>query len=150
MAKHVPTDTEFESAFGTARVSRTHLARYYLRAIEKTRKHDPQPEYVPNDDVADINLEHVLPLNPSADWNIDAETAKASQKLLGNMVLLKAGQNKDIANKTFAEKKVILAASGYQTTSEVAAYEQWTNTEIKERQAALAKSAVETWPLTFN
>jgi hypothetical protein len=74
---------------------------------------------------------------------LDAETAKASQKLLGNMVLLKAGQNKGIGNKTFAERKIILAASRYQTTSEVAAYEQWTNVEIKERQAALAKSAVE-------
>lgn len=149
MSKYVPTDTEFRSVFATSRVSRTHLARYYLRAIEKYRKADPQPEYVPNDDASEINLEHIMPLTPSAGWAVDAETAKASQKLLGNMVLMRAGQNSDIGNKPFAEKKVILAASGYVTTSEVAAYDQWTATEIRDRQAGLAEAAIATWPLTF-
>lgn len=149
MSKYVPSDTEFASAFAVARVSRPHLARYYLRAIEKTRRNDPQPEFLMNEDASEINLEHILPLTPSAEWGVDVETAKASQRLLGNMVLLRAGQNKDLGNKTFAEKKPIFAASGYETTSEVARYEQWTNFEIKDRQAALAASAVATWPLTF-
>lgn len=149
MSRYVPTDTEFESVFATARVSRTHLARYYLRAIEKHRANDPQPEYVPNEDVSDINLEHVLPLTPTDAWDVDVESAKAAQKLLGNMVLLPAGQNKDLGNKSFAEKRVVLASSGYVTTSEVGACKKWTVAEIRERQAGLAKSAVATWPLTF-
>lgn len=149
MSKYVPTDTEFAPAFATARVSRAHLARYYLRAIEKTRRNDPQPEFLMNEDVSEINLEHILPLTPSTEWGVDAETAKASQKLLGNMVLLRAGPNKDIGNKSFAEKKVAFATSGYVTTNEVTKYEQWTNVEIKERQAALADYAVATWPLSF-
>jgi hypothetical protein len=149
MSRYVPSDTEFEAVFATARVSRSHLARYYLRAIEKHRANDPQPEYVPNDDVSDINLEHVLPLTPTADWGVDLEAAKAAQKLLGNMVLLRAGQNKDLGNKPFEEKRSVLALSGYLTTKEVGAFEQWTGAEIKERQAGLAKSAVATWPLTF-
>src|SRR6266852_1610187 len=47
MKKNVPNDPEFEAAFATARVSRPHLARYYLRALEKTAKGISQPEYAP-------------------------------------------------------------------------------------------------------
>lgn len=149
MSRHVPTDTEFAQVFATARVSRTHLARYYLRAIERFRENDPQPEYVPNDDTSDINLEHILPLNPSAAWNVDPESARAAQKLIGNMVLLKADQNRDLGNATFAEKRAILGGSGYATTNEVAAFQTWTVAEIRERQAKLANDAVQTWPVSF-
>lgn len=93
MEPYVPTDGEFEEAFTNVRVSRTHLARYYLRALEKTAKGLPQPEYVANEDVADITLEHVLPLNPGRDWKVDDDEAQAAQKLLGNMVLIRANQN---------------------------------------------------------
>jgi len=34
--KEVPTDSQFEQAFATARVSKQYLARYYLRALDKT------------------------------------------------------------------------------------------------------------------
>ncbi len=32
--------------------------------MEMTLKEDPYPEYVANEDVRAVNLEHVLPLNP--------------------------------------------------------------------------------------
>jgi hypothetical protein len=71
MRQYVPTDAEFEEAFATARVSRPHLARYYLRAIDKTIKDDPQPEYVANDEAEQITLEHIMPLNPGPDWSTE-------------------------------------------------------------------------------
>jgi hypothetical protein len=149
MKKYVPTDAEFEQAFRTARVSRSHLARYYLRALEKSRQADPQPEYIANEEAAEINLEHILPLTPTQDWGVGSDDARAVQKRLGNMVLLRAGTNTDIGNKPFSEKKVAYAASGYMTTSEVATRSSWGLTEIEERQAELARLAVKTWPLTF-
>lgn len=149
MANYVPTDAQFEEAFSTARVSRAHLARYYLRALEKTLKDDPQPEYVANEDVADINLEHVLPLTPGPEWKVDADTARAGQRLLGNMVLLRANQNRDIGNKEFQEKKTIFKGSGYYITQQIAEYDTWTLDDIRLRQMELAKIAVKTWPLTF-
>jgi hypothetical protein len=149
MKKYVPTDSEFEQAFATARVSRPHLARYYLRALEKSLKNDDQPEYVANEEVTEINLEHVLPLSPSGTWKVDSDEAKAAQRLLGNMVLLKANQNRDIGNKSFEEKKKAFAGSGYFITQQVAAYDNWGLKEIRERQANLAKTAVKTWRLTF-
>jgi len=149
MREYVPSDVAFEQAFATARVSRSHLARYYLRAIEKQRSGDPQPEYVPNDDVSQINLEHVLPLTPSAAWQVDAEQARSVQKLLGNMALMREAENRDLANRTFDEKKAVYARSGYVTTSEIAERATWTLADIEARQRALARSAVQTWPLTF-
>ena len=149
MKAYVPTDAKFEEAFATARVSRPHLARYYLRAIDKTIKSDPQPEFVANEEADQITLEHVLPLNPSAEWVSDIETAQAAQKFLGNMVLLRANQNREAGNASFSEKREVLKQSGYSVTNEVSKYEKWTMDEIRDRQAKMAKIAIRTWSLSF-
>jgi Protein of unknown function DUF262/Protein of unknown function (DUF1524) len=150
MRAHVPTDREFETAFATARVSRGYLARYYLRALENTAKQLSQPEYVANDSVADITLEHIMPLQAGEDWDVDDDLAEATQKFLGNMVLLKASQNRDLGNMSFDEKRVVYKRSGYDLTREVAQYEKWTSDEIRERQARLAQLAVKTWSLDLS
>jgi hypothetical protein len=125
------------------------LARYYLRAIDKTIKSDPQPEFVANEETDQITLDHVLPLNPSPKWEADSEAAQAAQRLLGNMVLLRANQNRDVGNGSFEEKREALKQSGYSITNEVADYETWTLDRIKERQARMAKIATKTWSLSF-
>lgn len=145
MKPYVPSDAEFEEAFASARVARPHLARYYLRALEKTLKDDPHPEYVANEDVRDVNLEHVLPLNPDLAWAVTPEEAEAAQRLLGNMVLLRSSRNQELGNRAFGEKKAEYASSGYYITRQVAEYDTWTIDQIKKRQADLAKTAVKTW-----
>lgn len=147
MRQYVPSDAEFEEAFGSARVSRPHLARYYLRSMEKSLKQDPHPEYVPNEDVRDVNLEHVLPLHPDESWQSESESAEAAQKFLGNMVLLKSTQNKDIGNSSFEKKRKVLSESGYYITKKVAAYDSWGVDEIKKHQIELAMIARKTWNL---
>lgn len=149
MKDYVPTDKEFEEAFASARVSRAHFARYYLRALDKTIKDDPHPEYVANEEAEDISLEHVLPMNPAAEWNIDDDAAQAAQRLLGNMVLLRVNQNVDLGNSTFKEKKKVFAQSGYSITNQVADYAEWTMDEIRGRQNKMAKIATKTWSLKF-
>ncbi len=149
MKDYVPGDAQFEQAFATARVSRPHLARYYLRVLDKTLKNDPAPEYVANEDENEINLEHVMPLTPSAEWNMDAETGQTAQKFLGNMVLLQAAKNSSLGNKGFADKKEVYAQSSYEITRPVAEYKQWTLEQIKKRQADMAKVALKAWPLNF-
>ncbi len=149
MENYVPTDTEFEGAFATARVSRAHLARYYLRAIEKTTKNDPQPEYVENEEIDQITLDHVLPLNPGDEWDVNEEEADAVQKQLGNMVLLRANQNRDLGNGGFGAKRALYSQSGYNTTRMVSEYDRWGTEQIRRRQADLAKIAVRTWSTTF-
>lgn len=149
MSDYVPTDAQFQEAFASARVSRPHLARYYLRAIEKTRTADPQPEYVANEDVQDVSLEHVLPVTMSDQWPIDPEAFELAQRMIGNMVLLKANQNRDLGNSGFPEKAAVYAQSGYYTTKDVADNLAWGLEQIKVRQARLAECAVQTWTLKF-
>jgi hypothetical protein len=148
MERHVPTDRDFEEAFATARISRTRLARYYLRALEKTAVGKEQPEYVSNDEAAEINLEHVLPLQ-SQGWSVDEETARSVQRALGNMALLPAGLNTQIGNASFKEKKKVYAQSDYLLTRSIAERAKWGPEQIRERQNELAKLAVKTWPLSF-
>jgi hypothetical protein len=149
MKAYVPSDQEFEQAFAVARVSRSWLARYLIRALEKKRKNIPAPEYIENDDVRDVTLEHVLPLTLGPGWSIDPDVAEASKNLLGNMALLSSLKNRDIGNSSFAEKKVAFAASDYMTSQEIAEFQNWGREEILARQQRLAKTAIETWPLTF-
>ena len=98
----------------------------------------------------DVSLEHVLPLEPSHNWNIDEDTASAAQKMLGNMVLLKAPQNRDLGNSGFDKKRAVLGVSGYYTTKDVAEYSKWTMEEIRDRQRKLAALAAKTWTLKFD
>jgi hypothetical protein len=150
MKNIVPTDREFEDAFAFASVSKTYLARYYLRAIDKTLKDDPKPEYVANEDALQINLEHVMPASPGDCWRIEADVAEANYKLIGNMVLLSSDKNTLLGNEAFDVKRNAYGCSGYEVTKDVSAYEQWTLSEIRERQAKLAKVAVRTWSLSFD
>lgn len=150
MSRYVPLDAQFVEAFSTARVSRARLARYYLRALEKQRKGDPQPEYVANEEVTDIDLEHVLPLTPGEEWNVENDVARTAQRLLGNMALVKKNQNRDMGNKPFSEKREIFRSSAYFTTQDIAKFETWDLGTIRERQTGLAEIAAKTWPLTFS
>jgi hypothetical protein len=151
MASIVPTDKQFEDAFTSARVSKGYLARYYLRAIDKTMTGDPEPEYVANEDYDATNLEHIVPIHPSAAWSMPVEEANSVQSLIGNMTLLRASKNKDLANKTFAEKVEEYKISSYKITHSLEDFgTKFESEEIKTRQAAMAKLAVKTWPLTFS
>jgi hypothetical protein len=149
MKEYVPTDSQFEEAFASTRVSRARLARYYLRAIDKTIKSDPQPEFVANEEAEQITLEHVLPLSPSQEWDADTGSAQAAQRMLGNMVLLRANQNRDLGNMSFEEKVKVFQQSGYSITNQVSAYAKWGMAEIRKRQTEMAKIAVRTWSLRF-
>jgi Protein of unknown function DUF262/Protein of unknown function (DUF1524) len=144
----VPNDSLFETSFATARVSQARLARYYLRALEKQRKKEDEPEWVPSDDEKAINLEHVLPENPGDEWPaVRTDDALAHYRRLGNLAILQAKRNSLLGNKGFAEKRETLGTSTFAWTSEIAKNEEWGPKQIEVRQRMLARVAVETWPL---
>ena len=150
MATVVPTDAQFENAFATARVSKGFLARFYLRAIDKTMADDPEPDYVANEDYDVTNLEHIVPLNPSADWPLSIEEAASVQALIGNLTLLNSKKNVSLGNVPFAEKVQVYRDSPYRVTKILEKYgADFGVLQIKERQEELAKLAVKTWTLTF-
>ncbi len=150
MEEVVPTDKQFEDAFTTARVSKGYLARYYLRAIDKTMGDDPQPEFVANEDYDATNLEHIVPINPGPGWTSTAEEAANAQTLIGNLTLISAKKNVAIGNASFAEKVKVYKDLGYLVTQGLEKYgDKFGLDEIRSRQKELAQCAVKTWPLTF-
>jgi hypothetical protein len=145
----VPNNEVFGRAFTNASVRRSQIARYYLRAIEILLEGENNPEMVPSQDVNVLNLEHILPVTPSAGWNINEEVAAANYKRLGNMTLLHAGDNIGAANRPFAEKKPVYAGSPLEITKELSGYDDWGPAEIERRQARLAELALRVWPITL-
>src|SRR5262249_20892581 len=141
------TDAEFKQAFSKARVSKTNLARYYLRSLELHKKGEKNAELGGIlDDTMNFNVEHVLPQSASPDWSIPEQTALQFRKRLGNMVLLNPEQNVKIGGKSFAEKKKVFSRSPLLLTQAVSKFPKWRPQEIDERQEALAELAVKVWP----
>ena len=66
MAAVVPSDTLFRNAFAAASIRKTNLARYYLKALELYVKAEKNPQLLPNDDTAAVNLEHILPVKSNS------------------------------------------------------------------------------------
>ncbi|HEX8914542.1 MAG TPA: DUF262 domain-containing HNH endonuclease family protein [Humisphaera sp.] len=144
----VPSDTVFTDAMRSYSVTKSKLARYLLRSLERGRRAEPEPELVVNADPGEVNLEHVLPQNPGSNWpGVSAEEAAAFAYRLGNQVLLRRSENSSLGNGDFGHKRPVLAASSLLLTKEVAQAEAWTGTEIKARQEELAVLAAKVWPL---
>jgi hypothetical protein len=147
LAVITPSDEEFRVQFETARVSSAKFARYYLRSLEMTAKGETEPWFIPNDDRAVINLEHILPKKPLTNWpQFSDEEVPVWVNRLGNQALLRASENSDLASETFDQKKSIYAASPYVLTSQIADLSAWTAEAVANRQKALAGLAAKTWP----
>lgn len=144
----IATDSEFESAFATTRVTRGYLARYYLAALEGVATGKKEPELVANEDEELVNLEHILPKNAkSTDWpQFTADETKSYVYRLGNMALLSRGRNGKIGNKAWDIKKPVLNSSQLNLTRAAGAEDSWTVQAITDRQADLAKLALRAWP----
>jgi Protein of unknown function DUF262/Protein of unknown function (DUF1524) len=144
----IPNDEQFRAAFEVATVSQAKFARYYLRSIEMAAKNEPDPWLLPNDDPDAINLEHVLPRKPMADWpQFSEDDVRTYSRRIGNMALLKAKANSAIASSNFEIKKSAFIGSPYTTTNMIASQQNWTVSQIVERQKHLAELALKAWPL---
>jgi uncharacterized protein with ParB-like and HNH nuclease domain len=139
----LPNDSAFEQAFSVASISKSTLARFYLRNIEVYLEKNKDPEKTVISDGAKVNLEHILPLNPSNEWNsaFKEDDLRAYQRRIGNMTLLAAKPNSTAGNDTFANKKTYYTNSHLEINQAVARSSMWTKTEIENRQIDFAKLA---------
>ena len=143
-----PSDGEFREAMGTARVSNTKLARYYLRSIEMTAQKKSEPWFFPTQDPSVINLEHILPKKPEGNWpQFTTDEAATYVNRLGNQALMKVTDNSDLRSAPFPAKKAVYADSPYALTCSVSDASDWTPSVIDSRQRKLANLAVQTWPV---
>lgn len=98
-------------------------------------------------DSPSYTIEHVLPRSPAAGW--DAFSDRDLDTFiyrLGNMVMLEAGKNKDLGNRSYTEKRPVLQQSGLLLTRQLAEnHADWTPELLATRQRELAKLATSVW-----
>jgi hypothetical protein len=140
-------DEEFKNAFELAHFEsgrKKKLAMYVLGELEKQLGHlDLDFE------TAQASLEHVLPENPGEGWeDFNEEDRQRFTYRLGNLTLLEPRQNREAANKTFAEKMTVLSTSQYMLTRAIQ-FPDWSPETISQRQKEMAKWATAVWRIDF-
>jgi Protein of unknown function (DUF1524) len=143
----VPGDLAFRDAFKIMTVRRGWLARYYLYALEKAERGEAEPELLPNENVEQVNLEHVLPRNPGSAWRpaFTPDEIQSMRLMLGNQLLLRKSHNAALGNRSYDEKRRVYADSDLRLTQQVAAEAEWTPDRIRERQEHMSDLAVVIW-----
>jgi hypothetical protein len=117
-----------------------------LGALERAARGDQHPEFVPNANEDEVNLEHVLPEAPGDKWkHLTAEQCRTLYKRIGNFALMRAKENSTIGNAAFSQKKVVFGKSTFKLTKGLAKLTEWNEKTIAERQRKLATIAVQTW-----
>jgi hypothetical protein len=79
--------------------------------------------------------------------HISEEDHDRNVNRIGNLALLKAGDNANIGSEGWDVKKPVLQAAAFQLTKEAARGNSWGIPEIEARQKRLAQLAVKVWPL---
>lgn len=145
-----PSDEQFRAAFGEKQIRTTNprnrqVVRYVLFEIERQvsgRALDHRSDR--------YNIEHVLPEHPGEGWNhFTDEQADRFVFRIGNMTPLAAGQNRDMGNRPYAEKRPAFQRCEFEITQRIAAEnETWTPERIAARQQWLANQATAIWRLS--
>jgi hypothetical protein len=146
----MPSNTEFQAAFGSAEERSAPKARFLLTRLESQArvaagKADLGSELEPR---ATLTVEHVLPKNPGESWKPALAKhpmfAEEHTHRLGNLCLL-TQINRRLGNLSFTDKQETYAKSELLLTNEIARAARWTPSELEERQRRLAKLAVAIW-----
>lgn len=96
------------------------------------------------------SIEHILPENPGDNWpQFSDEQAEAAVYRLGNFTLLDSSANRDLGNRSFAEKRPVYEGSRFAITQRVAQENHdWNLDRLAERQRWLARQATAIWRIS--
>lgn len=141
-------DRKFISDFASLTIDtsgqRKKLAKYVLAKLESDlsgRHCDP--------DTDPGTVEHILPENPSQEWEsfIPRAQWEAALYRLGNLTLLEAATNRRAANAGYCKKLEFYRQSHYEITRRIAdlAPEEWTMALLERRQQEMARRAAHVW-----
>jgi Protein of unknown function DUF262/Protein of unknown function (DUF1524) len=124
------------------------LIRYILARLEADasgRACDP--------DADSGTVEHVLPENPSAAWELDfpRDHWLGAIDRLGNLTWLEPGLNRSVGNADFSAKCEAYRKSRYRLSNQLpdSVGEEWTPGRLDARQDHMAKRAVHLWRADF-
>ncbi|MFH0772376.1 MAG: DUF262 domain-containing HNH endonuclease family protein [Candidatus Omnitrophota bacterium] len=144
-----PEDSVFNATFtekelSTVGARNKKVVRYILFAIEK---HLSNNDY--DFDSDKYSIEHILPESPSLEWSgYDENRDDRFIYRIGNYTLLCVAENRDVGNKSYADKKMVYEKSGFTLTKKVAEdNNNWDAERIASRQKTMAKWATSVWRL---
>jgi uncharacterized protein with ParB-like and HNH nuclease domain len=147
----IPTDEQFKKAFEIATISKSYIARYYLRKLEESYR--TTRELTPSTNLEKVNLEHILPGNPAnlrMDWpDFDENTHKTYCRRVGNLTLIDKKMNSEVKNGSFSYKKEIYNKSEIQITKRLSEIAIWNPAEIEKRQKGFAEKDVRIWGINI-
>jgi hypothetical protein len=132
--------------------ARKKYLRHLLLRLNTLILHPDLPPHFPDD----ATIEHVLPQKPNGksrwvEMYPNAGGRKALCELLGNYALLTGKMNTSARNNDFADKKQIIFAlanvSMFPLTGTLAAYETWTERDIRQRHAEMMRMLQQILPI---
>ncbi|MDB4923035.1 DUF262 domain-containing HNH endonuclease family protein [Mucilaginibacter sp.] len=143
-----PSDEIFRNAFTDAVIStkrKSYMIRYILYKIENHISNSSYSYFID-----DGTIEHVLPENPSTDW--DLFFLKDNQEdyiyRIGNYTILEKKLNKACENHLIEFKLPFYKQSKYKISSSVDT-NIWNPQKLKHRQSQLASYAKDIWRLGY-
>lgn len=147
-----PSDDRFHRDFADASIGtsgqKQKLVRYILMRLEN-QAHGTHLDWLTDP----ATIEHILPENPSAEWDevIRPESQPQYIYRIGNLALLETRLNRDAANRSFDDKRPLYAQSNYKMTAALDRYapNEWNTAAIEKRQKRLAEHAVAAWRSDF-
>lgn len=119
------------------------LARYILMKLDDHMSNTGRS----TDPLADsATIEHIMPLS-TLDTDEELRRRPETVHLLGNLLLLESGKNKDLGAQPYADRLPTYRSSGYASTQRFAdsSPEEWVPSQIVERTARLARVAAHVW-----
>ena len=140
-----PKDEEFKESLLRYRAYAQPLDRckFLLETLEEHHGHKEPATF------ESATIEHVMPRTLTAEWRTMLgdgadEIHEKWLDLLGNLTL--TGYNSELSNDPFPRKKELLRDSHFELNRWIAAREQWTETELRERTELVFTKARAIWP----
>lgn len=145
MSKSFPGDEEFRAEFIKCNFYKkgTEFCKYTLKLLEIFENKEQT-------DMENITIEHIMPQTLNSEWRIELGS-KFEQihseyiNTIGNLTL--TGYNPELSNKNFELKKRYYEKSNIKMSREIANYDKWKDTEIKDRAEQLFEKAKRIWKL---
>ena len=138
-----PTDAEFEERWVHGDVYGSRVCQVILECLEQSYGHHEIVGF------EESSIEHIMPQTLTPEWYemLGADAAAVHPEWLhtiGNLTL--TGYNPELSNRSYAEKRTMLALSHFELNRHFGDHESWKLSDIEARARSLCKIAVQLWP----